>query len=229
MNISKKVFVLIFFLTTCVICYAQKIQLGIKAGGVISGFYDSEIEVISSAQVGSSRTLIPRAGFEIGIASNILMKRILYFSPEIKFITKGGATLGVNYPDINDFRLKSNYLSLPLLFKIKPIKWLSIEIGPEFSYLLSYDFEVAHDFRQYLKSRSKNWKEINNANEIEISANLGISFDVHKRINLGIIYSYSFTRNSTFDLIDNTGSTILASEIYNRYLSFSARYYVFSK
>lgn len=57
--------------------------------------------------------------------------------PEVLFSQKGfratGRILGGNY----DLTRTSNYLDVPLLFALKPAPFLTLLVGPQFSYLLS--------------------------------------------------------------------------------------------
>lgn len=126
----------VFFITAAVALMAinsygqdagSKIQLGLKAGLNYSNIYDSKSENYDAKG---------KAGFAGGAFLAIPIGRFLGVQPEVMYSQKGykqsGSVLGSNY----DFTRTSHYLDVPLLLSIKPTSVLTVQVGPQFSYLM---------------------------------------------------------------------------------------------
>ena len=105
----------------------EKIQFGIKAGINYSNVYDTK---------GDEFRATAKAGVAAGIFLGIPLGRYLGIQPEVLFSQKGfqatGRLLGSTY----DFTRTTNYIDIPLFLAIKPVKFLTLLAGPQFSYLL---------------------------------------------------------------------------------------------
>lgn len=111
--------------------YAQddrsKISLGVKAGANFANVYDSEGEEFD-------------AGGKLGLAAGVFVAipigQFFGLQPEILFSQKGytssGTVLGFDY----DLTRTSNYIDVPLLFALKPSNFVTVLLGPQYSYLL---------------------------------------------------------------------------------------------
>ncbi len=117
-----------------------RIRLGAKVGMNHSNVYDSEGEDFAADG---------KIGFAAGAFVSIPIGRYLGFQPEVMFSQRGfsgnGAVFGMPY----GMKRTSNYLDVPLLFSFRPAPFISILVGPQYSYLLSQrdDFESsAFDF-----------------------------------------------------------------------------------
>lgn len=130
----KKVFL---FLTVAVLsinfCNAQtsddtrkKFQFGLKVGSNYSNIYDSD---------GESFDAEGKFGLAGGVFIAIPIGKFVGIQPEILFSQKGykqtGAFLGSNY----ELTRTTDYIDIPLLFSIKPASFLTIQLGPQFSFL----------------------------------------------------------------------------------------------
>jgi len=105
----------LFFLT---IGQAQDIYLGAKAGVNSSTFSG-----VNTEEFGQS------TGYHVGASAEFSFSE--YFSSEVELLysTKGASS------DILDISV--DYLSLPVMIKVYPIESISIDVGPQFSYLLN--------------------------------------------------------------------------------------------
>lgn len=99
------------------------------------------------------------------------------FQPELMYSNQAVKT------DAGD--VKMNYIAVPLLLKIYPTTALSIEVGPEFSYLLS---------------TSPNKMTIDNAEVsvgdckgMNIGLAAGLAYDFEMGLTVGARYTYGFT------------------------------------
>jgi hypothetical protein len=100
---------------------------GVKGGANYSNQYDSK---------NSDFTATSKFGFAAGAFLTIPLGQYLGVQPEILFSQKGfkaeGKVLGSPY----DLTRTTNYIDVPLLLTIKPIEYVSIVVGPQYSYLI---------------------------------------------------------------------------------------------
>lgn len=103
------------------------VHLGLKAGLNYSNIYDSK---------GDEYDADGKFGAVGGLFLSIPLGQFLGIQPELLYSQKGyrqsGSFLGSNY----DFKRTSHYLDIPLLLSIKPTNVLTIQVGPQFSYLM---------------------------------------------------------------------------------------------
>ncbi len=104
----------------------ERFQIGIKAGGSLSNVYDADGEEFKANA---------KAGFTGGLFLTIPLGRVLGLQPEVLFTQKGfrgnGRLLGQTY----SFSRTSSFLDIPILVAIKPAEFLTIVVGPQYSYL----------------------------------------------------------------------------------------------
>lgn len=104
----------------------KKFQFGLKIGSNYSNIYDSE---------GESFDAKGKFGLAGGLFIAVPIGKFLGVQPEILFSQKGykqtGAFLGSNY----ELTRTTDYVDIPLLFSIKPANFLTIQLGPQFSFL----------------------------------------------------------------------------------------------
>jgi len=104
----------------------KKFQFGLKVGTNYSNIYDS---------VGESFDAEGKFGLAGGIFMAVPIGKFFGVQPEILFSQKGyrqtGKFLGSNY----ELTRTTDYVDIPLLFSIKPANFLTLQIGPQFSFL----------------------------------------------------------------------------------------------
>src|SRR6185295_17194680 len=102
----------------------ERIHLGAKAGINISSIYDTKGEDYSPEA---------KAGFAGGGFIAIPIGKYLGIQPELIFAQKGytasASTEGFNY----SYTRTTNHLEVPLLLQLKPVSFISIVGGPQFS------------------------------------------------------------------------------------------------
>ena len=100
---------------------------GVKGGANYSNQYDSKTSDFTSTS---------KFGLAVGAFLGIPLGQYFGVQPEIHFSQKGfkadGKVLGSPY----DLTRTTNYIDVPLLLTIKPIDYLSIVVGPQYSYLI---------------------------------------------------------------------------------------------
>lgn len=104
-----------------------KISVGVKAGANIANVYDSE---------GDDFNADGRLGLATGVFVAIPIGQFLGVQPELLFSQKGyqsaGTVLGFDY----SYTRTSNYIDVPILLALKPSSFVTILLGPQYSYLV---------------------------------------------------------------------------------------------
>lgn len=102
------------------------VQLGVKVGANLSNVYDEK---------GQDFVADPKLGVAGGLFLRLPLGKFIGLQPEILFSQKGfkatGTVLGGSY----SLTRTSNFIDVPVLFAVKPISYLTILAGPQFSYL----------------------------------------------------------------------------------------------
>jgi len=100
---------------------------GIKAGLNRSNVWDEQ---------GQDFKANPRFGFAGGVFLGIPIGKFLGFQPEVLFSQKGfqgsGTLLGSSY----SFSRTTSYIDIPLQLQVKPTEFLTVVVGPQYSYLM---------------------------------------------------------------------------------------------
>lgn len=105
----------------------ERLSIGLRVGGNLSNVYDEQ---------GDNFVADNKIGFVAGGFLSIPIGRFLGFQPGAYYSQKGfegsGNILGAPYA----FTRTSSFLDIPLLLEIKPVGFLTIVAGPQYSYLL---------------------------------------------------------------------------------------------
>jgi hypothetical protein len=105
----------------------DKLVIGFKAGMNYSNVYDSQGEEFNAD---------PKVGFAGGAFVSVPIGKFLGVQPEILFSQKGFSATGTLLGSPYYFTRTSNYLDIPLFVALKPAEFVTILVGPQFSFLL---------------------------------------------------------------------------------------------
>lgn len=176
----------IFFAT---VSYAQDDTPTVKADTKkFSWGFKANVNIASERNAPENRS---RMGFAAGFFAEVKLSQRLSLQPEIlysqqgsfQYLYKGVRTKG-------DVTLQYDYINLPLLLKIYVLKdKLSIEVGPQFGYMVSHK-EKREPSRQAKRTEDlkKEWM-----NEFDISAAIGASYKFYGPFDVYARYTYGFT------------------------------------
>ncbi len=163
--------------------YRDKLMFGIRAGANYSNVYDAQGEEFHNDA---------KFGFAGGLFISIPIGTYLGIQPEILYSQKGfhasGKILGNKY----DFKRVTNYIDVPIFISFKPSQYISILVGPQYSYLMSQNdaFETG-------KTNIAQITEIKNDNIRKNTLSLSGGFDVNVRhLLLGLKGSWDLTNNN---------------------------------
>jgi len=173
---KNKLFLTIVLLFSLQIVTSQIFRIGVKGGLNYANLTDTSIKTDAITSY--------HAGF-IGI---IRVSKSLALQPELLYSTQGAS-----YEDaISEFKNELGYLSIPLLAKLNLSESLSLEIGPQASFLLSKKDEF----------------DLNNYNTFDFAVDGGLglklteSIFIQARYVLGLseISKNAEAKNSVFQL-----------------------------
>lgn len=163
--------------------FRSRINVGFKVGTNYSNVYDSKGETFSADA---------KFGFAGGLFVSIPIGKFIGIQPEILFSQKGfrgrGSILGSPY----DFRRTTSYVDIPLLFAIKPVSFLTLLVGPQYSYLLKQK-DVFENGITTVAQESEFAKDNVRKNILAFTA--GIDINV-KRIVIGARVGWDVQNNS---------------------------------
>lgn len=153
-------------------------KYGIKAGANMSLMSNA-----MSFEPGFGMGMGFRAGFFLNMRwgqrteNSLPGTGVMGFQPEIMFSNQSVTTEAGN--------LVMNYISLPLLLKVYPTTGFSIELGPDFSYLLATS----------PSTMALGGAEINvgNCKGLTMGAAVGLAYDFGFGLTLGARYTHGFT------------------------------------
>mgnify|MGYP006191675771 CR=1 FL=1 len=104
-----------------------KLFFGLKVGANYSNVYDSESEDFVADS---------KFGLAAGAFVSIPLGKFIGVQPEVLFSQKGfkssGTFLGTEYKATRT----TNYIDVPLLLAVKPVEFITILFGPQYSYLM---------------------------------------------------------------------------------------------
>lgn len=107
--------------------YREDFRFGLKAGTNFSNVYDSKSDDFDADG---------KFGFAGGVALSIPINKFLGVQPEVLFSQKGfkgkGRMFGVDY----NFKRTTSYIDVPLQVALKPSEFITILVGPQYSYLI---------------------------------------------------------------------------------------------
>ncbi len=108
------------------------IGLGIKGG---ANFANQAVKDINTKSITS---------YHVGAYININLTESFGITPEVLFSAHGS--------NQDDIKVNTSYIAIPIMLRIKPIKLISVEAGPQFSFLTKAEMEGVEDYKDQLKN-----------------------------------------------------------------------------
>lgn len=170
----KKLFILIILAFIQNVSYSQGLSYGIKGG------YN-----YSTVRASNQRFVEGQDGFHAGVFANF-SAILIQVQPEFLFSQRG-------YEVENGNDLRMNYIDLPVLLKVKVFPFVTVDAGPQYSYLINTK-ETSDELE--LPSMPSFKKS-------ELSAVIGTSVNVWK-LGASIRYIHGFTELETLNKSKNS-------------------------
>lgn len=166
---KTKIILIFVFLSSALLVNAQYFNAGIKAG------------VVGSQVDGDGFGGYDKLGLDAGLFVNyqLSMRTALQF--EMEYIQKGSShSPNVEKGDYSQYKMRVNYLQLPVLFQYKLAQNFSVETGPAFGLLLS-NYEERDQ-----------WEiESNPFRKFALSWIVGVNYKISENWNANFRYDYS--------------------------------------
>ncbi|GEC71848.1 Outer membrane protein beta-barrel domain-containing protein [Flavobacterium flevense] len=176
---KKPILVALMLFSMATVLQAQSIRFGIKGGANFANQYGDDFPDVNKEGITS---------YHAGLVSEIKLIENFAIQPELLYSTQGATYKNA----VEEFKNELGYLSIPVLAKIYLSKSLSLEVGPQASFLLS----ERNDF------------DVEDAKTFEFAAVGGLGLNVTKNLFIQARYGLGLTevskdadiKNSTFQL-----------------------------
>ena len=163
--------------------YREKLSFGFKVGGNLSNVYDEQGEEFRADA---------KLGFVGGAFLEIPIGSFIGVHPEFLFSQKGfratGSLLGFDYT----FTRTTSFIDVPIYFAIKPVEYVTILVGPQYSYLLKQNDVFDSSLLSYEQQQEFENDEIRR-NILGISAGFDVNID---HIVVGLRANYDLQKNN---------------------------------
>lgn len=128
---KKTILIATLFFSALTTIQAQSVKLGIKAGLNYANQTGTTITVNSKNYQTEAIS-----SYHAGLVAELSLFKGLAIQPELLYSTQGATYKGVS-GTIGDIKNEVGYLAIPIMIKIGLSKSISLELGPQASFLLS--------------------------------------------------------------------------------------------
>lgn len=193
----------LFTITITLVAFAvnaQNITIGAKSGLNFAGITGENADELRP----SGRTSIHIGGtLEVEIFDSFSIQAELLYSGQGYSVELGGG----------DYKVKLDYINLPLLLRYHVEDDLFVEVGPQVGFLIS-----AKSFYSPPDSPDINTDIRDMMNVTDIGLNLGVGYKLDSGLNFGIRYSRGIT--NTYDGLDGFKNSVLQLSVGFNLISF---------
>ena len=176
---------------------AQDVSFGIKGGVNFSNFSGDDADMLETDG---------RTGFHLGLIAEIMFTENLGVQPEVLYSSQG-AKSDFQMEDeffgslsIDEFKL--DYISIPVLLKYYFIEGLSLEVGPQFSFVANSEVEASMDGVSSTEDFDDETESFDFGGALGLGYELpmGLLFQGRYVMGFNDVYTDSDFRNSVFQL-----------------------------
>lgn len=133
---KKTTLLILVFLVAPLVAFSQGVGIGVKAGANFSNVNWDEPDISPESVT----------NFHFGGYLNLNLSDKFGITPEVLYSSQGS--------EIDGMKLDMTYIAIPVMLRFKPINFLFLEAGPQFSFLtnaeMSFDGNV-EDIKDQLK------------------------------------------------------------------------------
>jgi hypothetical protein len=187
---KKTLVILLMLLLTTALMHAQKIGVGIKAGANFASQKVDDVLDIDTKGI---------TDYHIGAYLNFNINDHFGIRPEVLYSATGSKW--------NDVQVDFDYIAIPIMLRVKPISLISLEAGPQFSFLTKAESSGIGDIMDQVKKNDFGLA-------FGAGLNLPFGFNVGARYVLGFSdvsdVSETSIKNRTFQL--SVGWTFLGAK-----------------
>nr|WP_315167293.1 porin family protein [uncultured Flavobacterium sp.] len=187
---KKVILATILFLAVSINMQAQLVKLGIKGGINYANQSGTDITV-NSINYNSTDAI---TSYHIGLVAELKLTDGLAIQPELLYSTQGATYKNA----ITEFKNELGYISIPVLAKISLNKSISLDLGPQASFLLS----------------EKNEFDYKNSKTFEFAAAGGLTLKITKSLFIQGRYVLGLTEASKDAQIKNSALQVSAGILF---------------
>lgn len=125
--------------------------------------------------------------FHVGVFGEFILSDKIELKPEV-FFSREGSKINL---DVLKFNQTISYIKAPVLIKIKPSGDLAILAGPLFGFLIDDKIDLDVDDGELIENSFKSF---------ELSATLGLEYDISNYFIIGARYNFGLTDSSNDDI-----------------------------
>lgn len=162
----------------------EKFTVGARVGANLSNVWDSEGEDFEADA---------KLGFAGGVFASIPIGRYIGVQPEVIFSQKGFQASGILLGTAYSYEKTTSWIDVPLQFQVKPLPFLTILAGPQFSFRVS-----ERNVYTYGSNSSEQEEEFDNDNIRKNILGISTGFDIN-------IYHVVVSGRACWDLQSNKG------------------------
>jgi hypothetical protein len=145
------------------------VGVGIKGG---ANWANQDVENISTKSV---------TDFHVGAYLNLNFAEKFGITPEVLY-----NAYATKWKENTDVKVNFDYISIPIMFRFLPVEFLSLEAGPQFSFLTKAEVEDVGDVKDQLKK-----------NDFGLAFGVGLHLPIG--LTFGTRYVLGFTNISEVD------------------------------
>ena len=222
---KKLTFILLFSFWVSASLLAQ-VSVGVKAGAALSGH--------ASEGIGMGRSEFIKPTFLGGLYVSVPLSDKLSLQPEVLYSRKGNQSSSSNSSFLQRFNI--HYINVPIMLQYQVLNRLTVELGPEFSYLLSTG--ISHGLFTEFVSLSDNPSPqellLASYRDLDVALNLGLGYQIWNRWSVNLRYNLGvldISDDFTIPVVRQPGGEpepmVLSFPWYNRSLQLSVGFRVF--
>ncbi len=158
---------------------AQGVEFGVKAGANFASIGGDDTEDLGS-----------RTSFHFGVTAGIAVSDNFSVQPELVYSAQGAS---IDFGGGDEGDLKLDYLNLPIMAQFQVADGFSIEVGPQFGFLMSAkadDGDNEEDIKDDLKG-------------LDLSAGIGVNYTMTSGLNFGARYNLGLSNVNDFEGSDD--------------------------
>ncbi|MBL0355942.1 MAG: PorT family protein [Chitinophagaceae bacterium] len=173
-----------------VVAKTTGVHLGLRVGANLSNIVQDKSTDFSTGS---------KIGFNAALFLELPLAPVFSIQPEVQFSQKGYKNTGTYLGNAYEYKQTTNFIEVPLLAKIKPVKNFGILVGPQFSFLASTktSFSTANASYETLVKEDNN-----NLRKNILGGVIGIEASAANFV-VGLRYNRDFQNNNG----DGTSST----------------------
>lgn len=166
------------------------VRFGLRAGANLSNIVQDKSTDFSTGS---------KIGLNAAVFVELPLAPVFSIQPEVQFSQKGYKNTGTYLGNAYEYKQTTNFIEIPLLAKIKPVKNFGILVGPQFSFLASTktNFSTANASYETLVKEDNN-----NLRKNILGGVIGIEASAANFV-IGLRYNRDFQNNNG----DGTSST----------------------